>query len=208
MSYIEELKKENPDHFYLLQDLLDDNITNHPELAAAIELTGIQCFDKYGRFLILKPDDNNTAPSIAEALSIVSSNMEELCEAIINDERIARLDESNHYEWSKHQSFLDRRLLVSVYGWKVKDLPDFPDLYNQWLTKKSDITINDIPKDPAKQAKVWDLARGLAKLKYPKLADTIDDENSPLFSKISKDLLDVDLDISSKTIKEWLHHKK
>lgn len=203
MSSINELNDQDPNVFYPVEDLILEGFITHQEAASAIEIVGIQAYDNYGRFVILNPNKESKTNyvSIEKALATIDENLRGECNRIHNSQ--PDIDPRTTNEYWRLQAELP---LVSVYGWMIKDLPDFKALYKQWCQQETGLNPEELPNNtvPAQSA-AKKLIRGLVVLCYGNdEAEKLDLDRSPLPNKIKRELELKGFSFDEKTLRKWL----
>jgi len=204
MRTLEDLQEVDQDSFFTLEDILLEGLASFQEAASTIQLNGIQAFDSCGRYVVLAPEGetNFLGISIEGALKRVQGLMSDECARVMNNEELE--DQGNNECWRLQAEMP----LVQVYGWKVRDLPDFKQLHEQWCDQVPGSNHRDAPTTklrPQAENSVRKLLRGLITVCYgEKDAGTLDKKQSPLISQIQSDLDLKDFKFDEKTLRKWL----
>ena len=205
MRSFAELRALDQDIFSPLEDLILEGFASIQEAASASELSGIQAFDRCGRSVVLDPKKGTDflGVSIDGALKRVQTLMDEECSRITNNE--PHEDPRGQHEYWRLQAELP---LANAYGWKVKDLPNFARLHQQWCDQVLGPDHASIPTtriSTQAENSVKRLLRGLITVCYGEdKAQSLDSDKTPLISEIQEDLERKAFEFDRKTLTKWL----
>ena len=187
-----------PNNFHNMWLLISHGV-KVADIATAIEKVGFYTWDRYGRFMHIKP-------------SLDGSPCSPKCEEIL--EKLAFLHEKNIAARRKVGE-QGRELLRETghdlfwAGWRKGELPDFASLRREW--HQAHAGTDDVPdqprrSEPASQSKSYDVVKGLLMLKYGD--DVIDDltrSRSMKAKPICDALASKEIKVSPKKLKEYVN---
>jgi len=169
------------------------------DIASAIEIGGFYTWDRFERFIYVKPDGECHRELFDNVLNSLAKTV--LGHGELNaDFMFSESSELN---------------LLENCGWPDSNLPDFKGLRHKWNAKylgdTSSILKKNVKEDPATQSKIWDVLEGLVKLhfekKYPGIVEDLKSSHSDHASDVCGELQTVGLSIEPKTLKKYFTKK-
>jgi len=163
------------------------------QLATAIEQNGIYTWDRFGRFLLIGPDNKDT-----QLAQLKEQILKELSLGWKQDEQ-----DLQYFSDKIHDT------LLSDCGWFDSKLPDFDKIFAIWGQKNAGINEQPEKSVIASQSKIYDVLRGLIILKFGQnVLNDLESEHSMKASYVVNKLsTDASVNITSKTLKTYLNTK-
>ncbi len=162
------------------------------EIATAIEVDGFYTWDRFGRFVKVPPIDKG---------GIFSELRDAVLDALAEGIKAGEVD-------SDYFLNMYGPTVLGTSGWDESKLPNFGELETAWSKKYSGSVNTPSKQEPPKQSKIWDVFRGLLRVKYGDgVIDDLNSGYSEYGSKIKQDLELKGIDIETKTLKTYINKK-